>query len=292
VVGELDELHEIADLPERVLVFQSLRGSPENDAADVLHSPADVINGQRGPSLDLRCGDPQRWRLINATSDVFYVLEWGGGPFHVIAMDGSPLSERETVRTLFVGPGERVDAIVVGDTPGTYYLRSLAFDQGFVSFPERALATINVRGSQPRRRRPLPLRLIAQEDLRARPVDERRDIVFGMREPGPEFLIDDRRYDHHRVDQAARLGALEEWTVHNATDEWHPFHIHVNPFQVVSVGDSHPKSVRYRDTIAVPPRASVTLRMRFKDFPGRFMYHCHILGHEDGGMMGIVEVRP
>ena len=68
----------------------------------------------------------------------------------------------------------------------------------------------------------------------------------------------------------------------------HPFHIHINPYQVVAV-NGKPVPVRYsEDTTPVPPLGEITMRTRFRDFPGRWVYHCHILLHEDFGMMGTV----
>ena len=74
----------------------------------------------------------------------------------------------------------------------------------------------------------------------------------------------------------------------------HPFHIHVNPFQVVKI-NGKPIEPYWADTIALPPRlaeapTSVTFRTRFLDFKGAYVMHCHMLAHEDMGMMQVVEV--
>ena len=103
-------------------------------------------------------------------------------------------------------------------------------------------------------------------------------------------MIDDKRFDPGRVDQTVRLGTTEEWVIRNASDQVHPFHIHVNPFQVVAVNDQPIAARGYEDTVNLPRLGSVTIRTRFLDFPGKFVYHCHILMHEDGGMMAVVEV--
>jgi FtsP/CotA-like multicopper oxidase with cupredoxin domain len=104
------------------------------------------------------------------------------------------------------------------------------------------------------------------------------------------FLIDSKGFDPNRVDQTVRLGSVEEWTIRNASDEVHPFHIHVNPFQVVAVNGQRQEAHGYLDTATVPRRGEITIRLRFADFPGKFVYHCHLLMHQDGGMMGVVEV--
>ena len=70
---------------------------------------------------------------------------------------------------------------------------------------------------------------------------------------------------------------------------WHPFHIHINDYQVVAV-NGQPVPVRYHeDTTGIPPFGEFTMRTRFTDFPGRWVFHCHILLHEDHGMMGTVK---
>jgi hypothetical protein len=93
----------------------------------------------------------------------------------------------------------------------------------------------------------------------------------------------------------------------NSSSEWHTFHIHQNPFQVVSVDGRRPTEVTYEDNVSMPPchveshpadpsnprcvRPSVVvIRMRPIDFTGRFVFHCHVTAHEDRGMMMAVQV--
>ena len=100
-----------------------------------------------------------------------------------------------------------------------------------------------------------------------------------------------------------RLGTTEEWTLLNKTPMPHPFHIHVNPFQVMSINDVPYTAHSHEDVVSVPPRfncdgakppnctpGKVVIRQRYEDFHGWFVFHCHILGHEDQGMMMNVQV--
>jgi FtsP/CotA-like multicopper oxidase with cupredoxin domain len=95
--------------------------------------------------------------------------------------------------------------------------------------------------------------------------------------------------------QTVALGSVEEWTIFNMNNVRHPFHIHVNPFQVVKI-NGQPVDPYWADTIALPPGGSaaaptsVTFRTRFRDFSGSFVMHCHMLVHEDMGMMQMIEV--
>lgn len=84
------------------------------------------------------------------------------------------------------------------------------------------------------------------------------------------------------------LGSSEEWEFVNLIYE--PLHIHVNPFQVVSVNGAPSDELHYRDTAQLPPFGTLTIRHQFLDFTGLFVWHCHILFHEDNGMMQLVQV--
>lgn len=131
-----------------------------------------------------------------------------------------------------------------------------------------------------------------------------KTLVFDMPGPGSTPTIDKRVFSDHRVDQCVLLGDVVEWTLQNNSPISHPFHIHVNPFQVVQVFDATnmttpldlPRPWIWHDTFALPPAngstaSFVKIRTRFADFPGMFVLHCHILAHEDRGMMQLVEVR-
>ena len=105
-------------------------------------------------------------------------------------------------------------------------------------------------------------------------------------------MIDGKQFDPNRVDQQVKLGTMEEWTIRNDTEELHPFHIHINDFQVMSINGEPYEAHSLQDTIPLPIHGEVVIRIPFRDYTGKFVYHCHILNHEDNGMMGIVEVVP
>ena len=95
-----------------------------------------------------------------------------------------------------------------------------------------------------------------------------------------------------RRHQTVKLGATEEWRLRNTSPDWHPFHIHVNDFQVVEIDGEPVDAYSWEDTTPLPAFGEVVIRTRFLDFPGKFVYHCHLLDHEDQGMMELVEVVP
>ena len=82
----------------------------------------------------------------------------------------------------------------------------------------------------------------------------------------------------------------EKWTLYKTTIAYHPFHIHVNPFHEVSINGVPQKAIDYRDTVPIPPEGTVVIRQRFSDFIRRFVIHCHILFHEDHGMLAPMAV--
>lgn len=146
---------------------------------------------------------------------------------------------------------------------------------------------------------PLPSQLIPTIDRRDARIDERRQITFrdGFKISHSQEDSTGLVFDPLRVDQTVELGATEEWVIRNDTPAWHPFHIHVNDFQVVSSNSQAQLEpfVYYKDTMPLPPwvgdvPGEVVVLIPFLDFTGKFVFHCHILGHEDGGMMGVVEV--
>ena len=111
----------------------------------------------------------------------------------------------------------------------------------------------------------------------------------GMSAGGMAFTIDGRAFHSDRDDQTITLGTTEEWTVTNAGPLAHPFHLHVWPFTVLASSDTTPPIGVPQDVVLIPANGWVRLRIPFTTFPGRSVYHCHILDHEDLGMMGVIE---
>ena len=110
----------------------------------------------------------------------------------------------------------------------------------------------------------------------------------GMMGGGMGFGINGRTFDPSRVDTRVRLGDVEDWEFVNPMAMDHPMHIHTNAFQIVQPdGSAQPA---WQDVVLVRAGERVRVRMAFQDFIGKLMYHCHILDHEDLGMMGVLEI--
>ena len=121
-------------------------------------------------------------------------------------------------------------------------------------------------------------------DLGNDPIAKKRTVVFSENAKG--FYINGKEFSADRTLFNPQIGTTEEWTIKNTTKEEHPFHIHVNDFQVMSINGKPVDAKSLRDTQALPIGGEIVIRMRFTDFLGRYVFHCHILAHEDGGMMG------
>jgi suppressor of ftsI len=295
VEGALDEFPGIAGLPERLLVLNTAEIAADGTLrlfADML-APTVFVNGQIAPAIAIAPGETQRWRIVNASVFTFMNLSLAGHELHQIASDGNPLRAVRSRDQILLAPGERAEVLVQGGPAGGYALRSLPWGEELEFQAQEAypIATL-VSGGTPVEPAPLPTTLFPFEDLREASVDRRREVIFSETLAPFRLFIDGKTFNHDRVDQRVNLGATEEWRLVNASPDTHPFHIHVNDFQVLEVNGESVDAWSWEDTTPIPAFGEVLIRTRFLDFPGKFVYHCHILDHEDQGMMGVVEVIP
>ena len=198
-------------------------------------------------------------------------------------------------------PGRRFEVLVRGpDKPGKYKLQTQKFDTGpdGDAYPGQTMATLAV-SKTPVAQIPLPTSGFADlEDLSDDTVDVPRTVVFDDTDDPDVFVIDGKVYDDDVVDTTVQLGDLEEWTIQNASGEFHVFHIHQGDFQVISINGQPQPFTGYQDTVNLPVATNgkpgeVVIRIRF-DPPvivGEYVYHCHIVQHEDKGMMANLVVQ-
>ena len=296
VEGGLDDLDGIRGLTERTLVLQTTQFDGNGEMVPFDNQSATsrmrLINGQLQPTISIRPGETQRWRILNVCSDDFFLLALSGHELHQIAGDGNAYKHTDTLDQLLLAPAERAEILVqASSTPGSYELRTLLWGPDYQAQPDLLMATVVVEGD-PVTPQEIPTDLLPFNDLSVLPIDNARVIEF--QEPGPPLYlaIDGKHWDPDRIDQTVKLGALEEWTIVNSSSHWHPFHIHVNDFQVVRFNGDDVDALGMNDTVALPPGTSTTIRIPFDEFDGKFVFHCHILSHEDFGMMANVDVVP
>ncbi|WP_345655575.1 multicopper oxidase family protein [Streptomyces siamensis] len=251
-----------------------------------------TVNGQLNPRIRIRPGETQLWRLANVGANIFYKVALPGTKFHVVAQDGYPVNKVYAVDSLVIPAGARYDVLVQGPAAGTSELLTLPYDSGKAGnrFPQATLATVRSEG-EPMRPAALPTDFAPEDDLGRETVADRKTITFTENKAGTLFYINHKQFDHNRVDFRAKLGTVEEWTVKNDSDEVHSFHVHTNDFQVMSIDGKPQTNYGLQDTVDVPPRGNMVVRIRFLDYAGRTVLHCHILNHEDAGMMSVLQIE-
>jgi FtsP/CotA-like multicopper oxidase with cupredoxin domain len=321
IVEEPDDEKLVAESSDLVWLVQELMGADAEKLYSCHHPLAPyTVNGKFQPALTLRAGEIQRWRFINATATPggfmdLQLLDSRDRPqeYMVLAVDGYPLRSRLRRTSYVLPPGGRVDFLVRLRAAGKYKMLKRRF-QGQAR--DQVLAWIDSTGTPlnttlPATLRSLPpfLKPITDAEIVKRrvirfqvcPDQARGDVCKGFPDAklctgrnGDElltnaFLINGKPYDPDRVDHTVKLGTAEEWEIVNETAAEHPFHIHINHFQVMQPGVA-PEYWPWQDTVSLPANGSVKIRSRFRDYPGKFLLHCHILLHSDLGMMQNVEV--
>lgn len=290
IEGGHDALPETKGIKQRIMALKNIQLDENNSvvAVDKVDTTKQLytINGQLNPTLLIQPGETQLWRVANIGNDPWYTLELEGHHMYVVAQDGVTLSETTAKARIVLPPGSRVEFIVRGEPAGIYQFRTLGYDTGRKTFPQRVLATLVSQG-ETGRFDPLPGELVKHDDLRDTDVDNQREIR--ITQDAQRFMFDGKEFDPERVDQLVDLDAVEEWVIHNDTVEDLTFHIHVNDVQLTHVNEQAVKPAVLQDIIVIPAKGSVTIRIRFTDFLGKFVFHSQNLSQLDHGMMGIVE---
>ncbi|GAB3034977.1 multicopper oxidase domain-containing protein [Parafrigoribacterium mesophilum] len=258
-----------------------------------------LVNGTLGPYLDVTT-DVVRLRLLNASAGrIFNFRLSDGHDLALIGTDGGLTEQPYETEQIQLSPGERAE-VLVRMTPGeTVTLRSTGPDLGlpdaiagrnagndsFDVLELRASAALASVGTIPARL--VPMDRIAQSDASVR----REFRLEG-------FVINNEPMRMDRIDEVVTVGDTELWSVTNGMSMPHGFHVHDVQFQVASVGGRppSPELAGWKDTIYLRPDTEYRLLMRFTDYTDSdfpYMYHCHLLWHEDRGMMGqFVVVKP
>ena len=250
-----------------------------------------LINGQREPELAIAGGQVERWRIVNASSARYVRLSIGGKPFTVIGTDGGLIDAPVTMSEVLLAPADRVELAVGPFAEGEVLsIDALRYDRKTVARANNEhFATLRVGPALPSRAR-IPARLRDIELLATQSSAPTREVHLGVKmsiKHGVDFVVNNE--SHHR-DRPVKVGELQVWDVINDTLMDHPFHLHSFFFQVVEVNGEPPSFRSWEDTVNVPPKSRVRIAWMPDDRPGEWMYHCHILEHHAGGMMGHFQV--
>lgn len=301
VEGFQDQVPATKPLKERLFALKEFAPDRKGDL-DRVPKPYNfvikTINGQLMPRIDIRPGETQLWRFSDQTANTYFRLSLEGHSFTVIGRDSHPVMHPETVREIMIGPSSRMDVLVTAKGQGDYKLVAEKTSTGpagdMFAAQNMALMVSRPDPSQPPPAPLGPLSVVqdAPKPIPGDHIDEKRLVSFSEDPVTGLFFINHTTFDHDRVDVRVPLGNIEEWTIRNASDELHIFHIHQVAFQVVELNGRPVPFDGLQDTVNVPIHGEVKIRIAFTDpaIVGRFMFHCHILEHEDKGMMQQIEV--
>ena len=315
--GKLDDIPEIQMAKEEVLILQDFEPNlPDEDDVSTLakrwgrEGRFQLVNGQQNPIIDLPQNGLLRLRLINAAASRIFQLKLLDHPWFLIATDRGAVSEPQELGTLSLSPGERADILIPGqEEPGEYRLLSLPYDRGLagmiqvmsthaksvpgVALPrETTLMTLRYVGGKRTSPLPLPKALIPVKPLPTPSTVRQFELSHGIDSTAGSnsFLINGQSFVMGRVNTQVQLNQVEDWNIINTASVDHPFHLHTKRFQVIERNGKPEPLLDWKDTVNVRGYESVKIRVKFEDYTGQTVYHCHILDHEDQGMMGILEI--
>jgi len=311
---------EIRHMRERILILRDriiekndptssevlgLMQVPAKGCGVVTEAPERVftVNGVLQPQIAIAPGERQFWRIVNASPDLYADLKVDGEQLEVVARDGMPLAfhdpkrRTELVDHILVPPAGRVEAIVTGPRSAVHAsLRTLCFDTGPDGDPNPAMTiaditdhaspapskmNVSANGVQPVYK-PLSSTLVSSIE------ESSPDFVVTFTEDKGGFYINGKKFGMTDPPMTTVVtGSYRHWRVVNSTQEVHPFHIHQVHFLAYSTNGKRLAQPEWLDTVNVPVEGSIDLVMDFTDpiIRGGSVFHCHLLSHEDKGMM-------
>jgi suppressor of ftsI len=311
---------EVRGMRERLLVLRDRLVEENDPAGPELRRTVDIpatgcgasteapehlftVNDTLRPGIPITTGERQFWRIVNASPDLYADLEVDGERLEIVALDGMPLSFHdpkrrvEIARHILVPPAGRVEAIVTGPGAGARAsLRTRCFDTGPDGDPNPAMVLADlVDVTQPNHeisktsvRPPAALYKPVSSTTISRIENSPSDFVVTFTEDKKGFYINGKKYGPSDPPMTSvSIGAFHHWRVVNNTHEVHPFHIHQVHFLAYAGNGRRLSQPEWLDTVNVPVQGSVDLMMDFTNpiIRGVSLFHCHLLSHEDKGMM-------
>jgi len=297
---------------EVVVVLSDMGINPDGSLAPPLVEPDDgtkallmgqegnvlLVNGRIRPTLGVRSGLRQRWRIVNASKSRYYQIALAGHQFTRIGTDGGFLqAPAAPADTVVIIPAGRADVLVtpVGNPGDVLAVQYVPYDRGFgTTFegPPQDLFYLNVSTRPAVTDVPVPaqLRTIAALDTT---LATPRDISLTVSADDGQIVMGINGVPAwDAVPFPAAANTTEVWTITNTVNFDHPFHLHGFFFQPLdpTTGAALP-SPEWRDTIDVPPLRTTKFAVQYDDRLGVWMFHCHILDHADDGMMGMLMLQ-
>ena len=265
-----------------------------------------MVNGKLKPFLDV---EPRlyRFRMLNTANSRFYILSLSNGySFTQIGTDQGLLPAPVAMQRIILGSAERADVLIdfAGMAGQTIHLRTGATDMVEFRVAKQAASTAN--NTVTHALRPVP-RIAESEAVQTRTITL-HEYKSEMGEPMVMLL--NRKHWHEPTTEKPKLNSTEIWEFMNLTEDTHPMHIHLVRFQVLDrrpfdTGEyvlyhrrrftaeaqpAPPHEMGWKDVVQCPPGTVTRVIMRFEGYPGKYLYHCHILEHEANDMMRPFEV--
>lgn len=246
--------------------------------------PKLLTNGQDGVDLASVVGKLERVRIVNGTASTRLEFSWSGDSMLQLASEGGRLGAALAVPSIELAPGERTELVLVPDSDGGQLSAQRLSNEGSGGpiGPNELIARVSAEAGADATVLPASL-ATGYEDLFASDVkvDKRRTITLeGHMNP----TIDGQPFDANTINFESKKGTVEEWVISNRTPMYHPIHLHAWSFQVDGEDG-------WQDVVQVPPYTEKVIRVKFDDFGGVTVLHCHILDHEDTGMMAVIRVQ-
>ena len=254
--------------------------------------PVLFVNGQVMPSISIRSGEIQRWRVVNASAGRIYRIAIPNVTLTQVGTDGGLLESPRDVKEVLLTTGERVELLVRGGPPGSKtVMQNLPYDRyAPQTRPKDWNTTFDLLTLETTREAPVTPVVIPSLLRKITPLDTARatavrTIVLG------QGMINGKLMDMNRIDVSTTVGATEIWEIENVVGMDHPFHLHGFQFQVLDRDGVPEPYLAWKDMLNIPKHSTARIIVRYDDYPGKWMFHCHILDHEDHGMMGVLEVK-
>jgi FtsP/CotA-like multicopper oxidase with cupredoxin domain len=277
-----------------------------------------MINGHPLAAIGIKPGEKELFRVLNSSGHRWFDVAVDGTTLNLVAQDGVPLHDYPggpqslTQSDVLIPPAGRAEFIVTGQSqPAALISKCVNTGPAGDPAPQVVLGVLadDTNWAQPsqsqvttRVRKPFALRRSQFYRVALPAPAVQRTLHF--EEDANGFYIDDQKYDPTGpVSIVAQSGTVEEWTLENDTNEVHDFHIHQAHFIVESVNGVTQPNQHWVDTVEMVPQGigvqgqvhpsetKVIIDFRDPTIRGTFLYHCHILDHEDGGMMAKIQVQ-
>lgn len=256
------------------------------------------VNGRTLPTLRVRAGAPLHLRFINAAISRYFRLGAEGHPLTRVAGDSGFIARPESRDSILLVPGERAEAVLVpqGEVGSVFLLSALPYDRMICggqcetsASPLLRIEIVETGGEA----RTLPTKLAEIEaiDVSAA-VEHTVAMTQDERNGSGAFGLNNQLYPEDPFSIHASVGETHVWTIDNRTDYDHPFHLHGFRFQVLEQDGTKPAFAEWKDTLNLPMQSTARIAITFDDRPGMWMLHCHILGHAELGMMGMLHLSP